>query len=188
MSVPQDSMSQAWAHMESITIKQAACLLSGFEPQKYFYSAFDEIPPCAQSMSMAIAQAIFAHKLSTSALYVRGQEGKFLPGSLDDAGAYTDIGDSTSIHTSDLAMWCDTKAIQHPWHFTERYPEELRAAVEAFEAVSRDPSATAKRSPKAALVKWLEKNKPELSSNARERIATVANWQPIGGAPKTLGD
>jgi hypothetical protein len=44
------------------------------------------------------------------------------------------------------------------------------------------------RSPKAALLAWLETNKPDLSANARERIATVANWQPTGGAPKTPGE
>jgi hypothetical protein len=65
------------------------------------------------------------------------------------------------------------------------YPNELRAAIEAFEAVHGDPNAAAKRSPKAALTAWLKANRPELSSNARERIATVANWQPTGGAPKT---
>jgi hypothetical protein len=67
------------------------------------------------------------------------------------------------------------------------YTEELRAAIEAFDAVSADPALTAKSSPKAALFAWLEANKPELSANARERIATVANWQPAGGAPKTPG-
>jgi len=66
------------------------------------------------------------------------------------------------------------------------YSPELRAAIEAFNAVRGDPAATAKRSPKAALMAWLDANKPELSANARERIATVANWQPTGGAPKTL--
>lgn len=65
------------------------------------------------------------------------------------------------------------------------YPDELRAAIEAFEAVSSNPSATAKRTPKAALAGWLKMNKPELSANAQKRIATVANWLPAGGAPKT---
>lgn len=67
------------------------------------------------------------------------------------------------------------------------YSTELRAAVEAFQAVSADPKTTAKQSPKAALLAWLEKNRPQITSNARKRIATVANWQPAGGAPKTPG-
>lgn len=77
------------------------------------------------------------------------------------------------------------KAIEQ--HASSDYPPELRAAIEAFEAVSRDPAATAKQTPKAALAAWLAEYKPELSGNARDRIATVANWQPQGGAPKTPG-
>lgn len=65
------------------------------------------------------------------------------------------------------------------------YPPELRAAIEAFKAVRSDPSALAGRSPRDALERWLEVNKPEIGFNARKRIATVANWSPKGGAPTT---
>lgn len=64
-------------------------------------------------------------------------------------------------------------------------PDELRAAIEAFRAVHDDPAALKGRHPKQALLAWLEANKPGIGPNARERIATVANWQPKGGAPKT---
>lgn len=64
-------------------------------------------------------------------------------------------------------------------------PPELAAAVEAFHAVRNDPHALSGTSPKQALFAWLEANKPELSKKAHDRIATVANWQPSGGAPKT---
>lgn len=69
----------------------------------------------------------------------------------------------------------------------EAFPAELRAAIEAFEAVRNDTAALAGRSPRKVLEIWLEKNRPELTANARERIATIANWQPSGGAPKTPG-
>lgn len=67
------------------------------------------------------------------------------------------------------------------------YPPELRAAIEAYRAIRNDPSALAGRSPREALERWLEENKPEIGFNARKRIATVANWSPQGGAPKTPG-
>jgi hypothetical protein len=70
----------------------------------------------------------------------------------------------------------------------DRFPLELRAAIEAFEAVRNDAAALAGRSPRKALETWLKQNRPEITANARERIATVANWQPIGGAPKTPGE
>jgi hypothetical protein len=67
------------------------------------------------------------------------------------------------------------------------YPEELRAAIEAFEAVHGDEAATRSKTPKAALKEWLETNRPDIGDNARARISTVANWKPSGGAPKTPG-
>ena len=68
---------------------------------------------------------------------------------------------------------------------TAELPEELRAALEAFNAVSGDIAAATGKSPKTLLLAWLQTNKPGLSANARDRVATVANWQPTGGAPKT---
>lgn len=65
----------------------------------------------------------------------------------------------------------------------DRYPFELRIAIEAFEAVSTDASVTS--APKKAIRKWLDANKPDLTNEAKERIAVVANWKPTGGAPKT---
>jgi hypothetical protein len=68
----------------------------------------------------------------------------------------------------------------------EGYPEELRAAIEAFQAVRRT-FKPAGRSPKTVLTEWLAKHKPELGSSAIDRIATLVNWQKRGGAPKTPG-
>lgn len=65
----------------------------------------------------------------------------------------------------------------------DRYPSELRIAIEDFEAVSASPALPS--APKKALRKWLDANKPDLTNEAKERIAIVANWKPTGGAPKT---
>lgn len=120
-----------------------------------------------------------------------------MPAAADALTPHTFLADSTTVKIADLVDWCDAKRIAHLWRKADtrqaeptatRYPDELRAAIEAFNAVHGDPSTTAKRSPKAALAAWLKTNKPELSANARERIATVANWQPTGGAPKTPGE
>ena len=69
----------------------------------------------------------------------------------------------------------------------KHYPDELRAAIEAFEAVHADLARLRGRSPKTVVAEWLETHKPELSASARDRIAVVANWQREGGAPKTPG-
>ncbi len=99
------------------------------------------------------------------------------------------------VKVSDLAKWADAKGIEHHWPTDgdlspvrfdiSRYPEELRVAMEAFDAVSSELKPG--RSPKQGLLDWLEKHKPEIGANARERIATMANWQKDGGLYKTPG-
>ncbi len=67
------------------------------------------------------------------------------------------------------------------------YPLELQVAIEAFEAVFNNESALRGKSPKGALLAWLAKNKPDLGTEARDRIATLCNWQKQGGATKIPG-
>jgi hypothetical protein len=72
---------------------------------------------------------------------------------------------------------------------------KLVAAIAAWVAVSANPQLTKGRSPKNALLDWLEEHASEyglarpdgsLITNAIDYIATVANWSPKGGAPKTF--
>ena len=61
------------------------------------------------------------------------------------------------------------------------YPPELDWALQAWRAVSATES---KDKPKARIKKWLDSN-TKLSNEAKERIATVANWNKAGGATRT---
>ena len=61
------------------------------------------------------------------------------------------------------------------------YPIELNFAIQAWQAVS---TSQGKGKPKARIKKWLDENSG-LSNEAKERIATVANWDKTGGATKT---
>lgn len=68
------------------------------------------------------------------------------------------------------------------WQFDEddkSYPVELDVAMQAWRAVSkqREPSVTAKQQ----LAAWLAKHYSKLPSEARDRIATVCNWEKRGG-------
>lgn len=74
------------------------------------------------------------------------------------------------------------------------YAPELALAVSAWEAVTQNHSS--KRSPKDNLREWIESNWQTVwtyssakapSKEAVERIATLANWKPAGGAPKSGG-
>jgi hypothetical protein len=74
-----------------------------------------------------------------------------------------------------------------------RYAPKLAAAVLAWQATG-DKAATSGKSPKQALMKWLRGHAADFgmtdddgapSETAIEEVAKVANWQPVGGAPKT---
>ena len=64
------------------------------------------------------------------------------------------------------------------------YPAELAAAIQAWRAVFK---TTGKGKPKARIKAWLDAHETfkSLSSEAKERIATVANWNKHGGATRT---
>ena len=70
---------------------------------------------------------------------------------------------------------------------SEFYPPELDIALQAWQAASADKG---KGKPKAKIRAWLNScklkiNGKELSNDAKDRIATVANWDKSGGATRT---
>lgn len=65
------------------------------------------------------------------------------------------------------------------------YAEELAIAVEVWTALAENPSLTEKKSPKKSAQTFLSEKFPTLSENSKERISTLINWSPAGGAPKT---
>ncbi|MFJ5444626.1 hypothetical protein ACIKP9_00130 [Methylobacillus methanolivorans] len=62
-------------------------------------------------------------------------------------------------------------------------PEELRIAIEAWQALS--PVKIPGKASKGQIEDWLKSHHSALSDSARGRIATVINWNKTGGAPKT---
>ena len=186
-----------WRRADALTIREAACLLTGIDPSS-FADRHKLLPMDVNALATALARSVLAGRLPAFAVWTWDEQGELMPIEVVNISRHTHISDDTILLVNDLVNWCNGRNISHIWDLTEstlgppirdlsNYPDELRAAIAAFEAVHADPSATAKRTPKAALAAWLEVNRPELSGNARERIATVANWQPAGGAPKTPG-
>jgi hypothetical protein len=77
----------------------------------------------------------------------------------------------------------------------ERYAPKLAAAVRAWQAFEKHGTPAGK-SAKQALTGWvtehaalfeLQDEDGKLNANGIDQIASVANWQPTGGAPKTPG-
>ncbi|WP_375609317.1 MULTISPECIES: hypothetical protein [unclassified Bartonella] len=79
---------------------------------------------------------------------------------------------------------------QDPTH--PRYAPKLAAIVAAWEAVSE---AEGGKTVKGTLIKWLQQNADQydlrnkkngkLKEDVIEQLASIANWEPTGGAPKT---
>jgi hypothetical protein len=60
------------------------------------------------------------------------------------------------------------------------YPPELAIACQAWKSVSQ--RARSDKQPKSQIREWLEKHyRDHLSNDAKERIATVCNWNKAGG-------
>lgn len=113
----------------------------------------------------------------------------------------------STIARDDLLEWLRSRGIQDGFFFqaatntsdtpdfldpkNSRYAAKLAAAVHAWQAVT-DPG---KRTPRQALEKWLKENAAKFGmtddegnfvKQAIEDCSKIANWQPGGGAPKTL--
>lgn len=72
------------------------------------------------------------------------------------------------------------------WQFDEKasnYPAELDVALQAWWAITKKPDNAV--TVKQQILNWLDQVYPKLSDEAKERIATVCNWEKRGGRPKT---
>jgi len=107
---------------------------------------------------------------------------------------------SWRIKRNDLKVWCESKGYKPAFLFPEvrntrseatelldpdspTYPLELHIALRAWEMVSANHSP--KKSPKQKILAWLNAHYPDLSEEAKNRIATIANWKKQGGAPSS---
>lgn len=112
----------------------------------------------------------------------------------------------TTIKTADLTAWLRSMGQDDVFFITatlvstddflnETHPHfspELALAVEAWRAMKAREKFI--NGPKAAILKWIEEH-PEawrgansgLSASAKERIATLVNWNQAGGAPRSGG-
>jgi hypothetical protein len=190
---------QLWKIVDPLSIREAARLLAGLDPKpRTNRMDSDKVRAAmAEACNVALIRAVQTGRVrSASSLAWYGMNGE--TASCDHTSE--ELCDATTIYVADLVRWATDCGVPHRWPVRadehrqsapdiSRYPPELRAAIEVFAAVRDDMKALAGRHPKQALRAWLDANKAaELSENARDRIATVANWQQVGGAPKTPGE
>ncbi|WP_375623191.1 MULTISPECIES: hypothetical protein [unclassified Bartonella] len=202
-----------WQLSEKLTISQSALLIAGLNPGKYWFvnklepEKSDIYEDCVllslentanfRAAYHAIVQAGKSNRLEIEWSYYNF---------LDFIDA-----DSSYVLVEDLKKWllwrnkrfsfffpeddsAETKdqnyAFQDPTH--PPYAPKLAAIVAAWEAVRE---AEPNKSVKQTLIKWLQKNASQynllneksnkLKKDVIEQLASVANWEPTGGAPKT---
>jgi hypothetical protein len=188
-----------WHLCDELTINEAAFLVLGRDPAEN-RNLSDLPPPGYEAVKKAISTAFRTHKIK--GLLVRGwasQGDEFV----DPTG---DIGKSI-VDVTSLREWLISRGMSSGFFFPPepsqpgyldrdhaRYAPKLAAAVTAWQAF--EGVLTLGRSPKQVLTEWLEEHAAEfgLSDKAGnpnktgiEDVAKVANWQLVGGAPKTPG-
>ena len=110
--------------------------------------------------------------------------------------------DKTTIEREDLVAWLRSRGHTTGFFFPDAvsnapdylnpkspmYAPKLAAAVDAWTAVQAKPEMKGK-TPKHWLLEWLRENAATygLTKTGIKEVATVANWEPSGGAPKTPG-
>jgi hypothetical protein len=177
-----------WRLCNVLTVHQAAMLLVGANPSGS--SVEDERPDGYEAAKSAISQAVRSRAI--------------------DGHLSTDMGevnvDESQLSVESLRTWLKGCGISTGFFFPEatvaqdyldpknvRYAPKLAAAVYAWLATGSE-EATVGKSPKKALTKWLREHASEFgladdegkpNEGGIEEVAKVANWKPLGGAPKT---
>jgi hypothetical protein len=184
-----DTPSKFWEHYKWLTIQQAAALGVGIEPDLNFIS--DSYKRNDFYVLKELMEEHFQECLLNEFMNDTNKDGI-------DFRTTRFAGDQVINSFSHLYIseWAKSLGIQWPFKFDRPkllsidhtdFPIELRAAIEAFQAVK---GMKLKTSPKKELQLWLEKHKEKydnLSTEAIIRISTVSNWQKAGGAPKSEG-
>lgn len=187
-----------WLRVEDLSLNEAAYFLTGNDPSPLRQGQKLLNSPSGHWLGL-LTRSVKSRVLPALKVTVKGfgAQDEVMEIPPDTVGPHDVLHPAlTRISVDAFTSWCLTAEAPVPWPFAQArqkvpdstiYPAELSAAIDAYLAVSKDPVLMRGRSVKAALTHWLQLNRPELSSNARERVATVANWQPTGGAPKTPG-
>ncbi|WP_375643292.1 MULTISPECIES: hypothetical protein [unclassified Bartonella] len=206
-----DESLKFWRLSEKLTLLQAALLIAGLNPGKCLFD--NEIKPEKSGIYEGGRQIPFdktAHfRGAYNAIVQAGKEGQLKMKLSYAPFGYIDA-DSSYVLVEDLKEWLSSRGLYPPFFFPEdnsaetkdqkykfqdpthpRYAPKLAAIVAAWEAVSE---AEGGKTVKRTLIKWLSENAVQYKlvddnnlprEKLIEELAAVANWKPIGGAPKT---
>lgn len=103
-----------WMHLASLTIGEAACLLSRVHPMDYCGKGFNELPAKVKSKGLVLANAIQKGELLPKQLYVV-RSGRLEPAAIGALLSGDQIAYDTTLACDHFAKWCDKHGYPHPW-------------------------------------------------------------------------
>ncbi len=186
-----------WTTANALNVYQLSLLMAFYDPSDFEQNYAGNWSKSAKSATtvhiVAIKNAVISGIIMPSVQI------------LHDSGGI-DWGD-TLISVSDFREWLTSRGItgtlfHHRISSVEDfttpsgpfYAPKLAAAVDAWKAVTADPTRWRGKSPKKALEAWLRENATTYglvnkdgtpNTTGIEEVAKVANWKPTGGAPAT---
>ena len=188
-----------WRKVDEFNIVQGALMAANLDPNVYQNNIENrddsKKPEKYEPLKRVIISGISSGKLDAKVVYYQEEYDRIDRISLHD----------TLISHESLANFLKSKNINSVFFNYEDnsdhepltktgkfYSPKLAAAIEAWQAVIKEPHRLYKTTPKQALIKWLEENaeKYELindngtfNKSGIEEVAKIANWKSQGGAP-----
>jgi hypothetical protein len=204
-----------WRICDELSIIEAALLMVGCDPTKARgYVDTDSIefrPHGYEAAKTALVHAIQGGRLKARIVMTTKREHNPVTNGYIDVETDVLNRHKTTIEVEVLRSWLAGRGVHAGFFFPQSvdmpdyldpkhpsYAPKMVAAIRAWQAVNTDPKYHDKgRSVKQNIESWLEAHAAEyglvkddgtINQDAiKNQIAKVANWQTIGGAPKTPG-
>ncbi|WP_180338224.1 hypothetical protein [Bartonella mastomydis] len=208
-----DKCLELWRLLEKLTILQAALLIAGLNPITctVIETPYPEDSVIYEDGNVVSRESTVVFHIAYNAIVQAGHSSRLIIEWVENSILGFINESSSYVLVEDLKRWLllrgqrpafffpkndfdnikDHKyAFQDPNH--PHYAPKLAAVVAAWEVVHE---AAPNKSVKATLAEWLQENANQydlrdkksgkLKNDVIEQLASVANWDPTGGAPKT---
>ena len=202
-----------WRLCDELSVIDAALLYAGLNPATSFVndSGFGEKNPIYTAARTALIAAVRSNRLKATIRKDATYQHHYYENT-ESIGEWEMASEpnwnDTTILVDDLRDWLKSRGIKSGFFFPQteteqpdyldrnhsNYSPKLAAAIEAWLAVTQNPTFTKSKSVKQAIGIYLRskagsfgliKDDGNPNENGIEEVAKVANWETKGGAPKT---
>jgi hypothetical protein len=187
-----------WRKAEILSIQNAAALIAGYDPQVVDNcrndADFEQKFPKISTIENALENAILTGTLKVNAEYIEDPSNFSIKLSVE----------KTTVQVDTLRDWAENRGLKTDFFSTraikkhipdfldknhKNYAPKLAAAVNAWHAITEDPSLIEEKTVKQALINWLYENADQFGLIKKDgnpnklgidEIAKVSNWHPNG--------